>query len=82
MLTVTLSDRIDDEIFEHTLKAFPELAEPPYDNFVKLDEEWMKSPEGKRRWRDFIERWDSFLGSFAYRFFSTVIDMYADYHFF
>jgi len=47
--------KIDDEIFEHTMKAFPELAVPPYDNLVKLDEEWMKSPDGKERWRNFIE---------------------------
>lgn len=56
----SLSDRIDDEIFEHTMKAFPELADPPYHNLVKLDEEWMKSPDGKKRWRDFIERWEFF----------------------
>ena len=61
MFIVTLSDRIDDEIFEHTMKTFPELADPPYHNLVKIDEDWMKSPEGKKRWRDFIERWDFFL---------------------
>jgi hypothetical protein len=43
------------------MKAFPELADPPYDNLVKLDEEWMKSPDGKERWRNFIERWDFFF---------------------
>jgi len=47
--------KIDDEIFEHTMKTFPELFEPPYQNLVKLDEDWMKNPEGKQRWRDFIE---------------------------
>ncbi|KAF8801203.1 DUF757-domain-containing protein [Phlegmacium glaucopus] len=47
--------KIDDEIYEHTMKTFPELAEPPHDKLVKLDEDWMKSPEGKQRWRDFIE---------------------------
>jgi len=47
--------KLDDEIFEHTLKTFPELADPPHDKLVKLDEDWMKSPEGKQRWRDFIE---------------------------
>ena len=58
-----LSDRIDDEIFEHTMKAFPELADPPYEKLVKLDEEWMKNPDGKQRWRNFIERWDFFFCS-------------------
>jgi hypothetical protein len=61
IVTLSLSDRIDDEIFEHTMKTFPELADPPYDNLVKLDEEWMKSPDGKERWRNFIERWDFFF---------------------
>lgn len=59
--SLSLSDRIDDEIFEHTMKAFPELADPPYDSLVKLDEEWMKSPDGKERWRNFIERWELFF---------------------
>jgi hypothetical protein len=36
----SLSDRIDDEIFKHTMKTFPELAHPPYDNLVKLDEDF------------------------------------------
>lgn len=47
--------RLDDEIFEHTLAEFPELAEEPYDKIVKLDEDWMKSESGKARWRKFIE---------------------------
>lgn len=51
----TRSCRIDDEIFEHTLKTFPELAENNHAKLVKLDEEGMKSPDGKERWRVFIE---------------------------
>jgi hypothetical protein len=47
--------RLDDEIYEDTLKTFPELAENEYAKLVKLDEEGMKSPEGKERWRVFIE---------------------------
>ncbi|KAF8961407.1 polysaccharide biosynthesis-domain-containing protein [Flammula alnicola] len=47
--------KYDDEIYEHMMKVFPELAEDPYDKLVKLDEDWMKSPEGKKRWREFIE---------------------------
>lgn len=46
--------RYDDEIFEHVMKDFPELAEEPYHKLVKIDEELMKSPEGKERWRKFI----------------------------
>ncbi|KAF7343354.1 DUF757-domain-containing protein [Mycena venus] len=47
--------KIDDEIYEDTLKTFPELAENDYAKLVKLDEEGMKNPEGKERWRAFIE---------------------------
>jgi hypothetical protein len=45
------------------MKTFPELAEAPYDKLVNIDEDWMKSAEGKTRWRNFIERWvfDFFL---------------------
>ncbi len=34
---------------------FPELFEEPYARITKLDEEWMKSKDGKERWRKFIE---------------------------
>ena len=47
--------RLDNEIFEDLSAKFPELVEPPYEGLVKLNEEWMKSSEGKTRWRDFIE---------------------------
>jgi hypothetical protein len=47
-------DRYDDEIFEHTMKTFPELAENDHAKLIVIDEEWMKSKDGKDRWRDFI----------------------------
>ncbi|KAK7042511.1 Duf757 domain-containing protein [Favolaschia claudopus] len=47
--------KIDDEIHEDTLKTFPELAENDYAKLITLDEDWMKSAEGKERWRAFIE---------------------------
>ena len=46
--------RLDDEIYEHTMATFPEFAEPPHDKLVKLDEDWIKSVEGKEKWRKFI----------------------------
>jgi hypothetical protein len=49
--------RLDDEIFKRTLKEFPELAEDSYEKLRNLDESWMKSPDGKKRWRKFIESW-------------------------
>ena len=46
--------KYDDEIYEHTMREFPELAEPPHDKITKLDEDWLKSADGKERWRKFI----------------------------
>jgi hypothetical protein len=46
--------KFDDEIYEHTMRIFPEMAEPPHAKVARLDEDWMKSAEGKERWRDFI----------------------------
>lgn len=45
----------DDEIFEHFKRDFPELFVEPYDKIRKLDEDMMKSKDGKERWRKFIE---------------------------
>ena len=47
-------NRFDDEIFEHTMRDFPEFADAPHSGLVKLDEDWIKSKEGKERWRTFI----------------------------
>ena len=47
-------DRHDDEIYEHALREFPEFAMAPHSSLIVLDEEWMKSKEGKERWRGFI----------------------------
>jgi hypothetical protein len=43
---------IDDEIYEHLLSIFPELAKE--DALRTLDEDDMKSAKGKERWRSFI----------------------------
>jgi hypothetical protein len=48
--------RIDDEIYEDTMATFPELGEEPYTKLIKIDEDWMKSADGKKRWRDLCER--------------------------
>ncbi|KAK1225739.1 hypothetical protein PQX77_011300 [Marasmius sp. AFHP31] len=50
--------KLDDEIYEDTMATFPELAEPPHEKLTKLDEDWMKSPEGKEKWREFINRYE------------------------
>ncbi|KDQ56583.1 hypothetical protein JAAARDRAFT_79123 [Jaapia argillacea MUCL 33604] len=51
--------KLDEEIFDHVMKDFPELAEAPHDKITKLDEEWMKSKEGKERWRVFIASYEN-----------------------
>ncbi|KAI0634159.1 hypothetical protein C8Q77DRAFT_1110202 [Trametes polyzona] len=53
-----LCSRIDDEIFEHAMKAFPELAEDNYAKLTVIDEDWMKSDDGKKRWREFIQQYE------------------------
>ncbi len=37
------------------MREFPELNVEPYEKITKLDEDWMKSAEGKERWRKFIQ---------------------------
>ena len=37
------------------MSEFPELKENDYAKITVLDEEWMKSKEGKERWRKFIQ---------------------------
>jgi len=47
--------KLDDEIYDHLIATFPELSEPPHSKLIKLDEDWMKSKDGKERWRNYIE---------------------------
>jgi replication fork protection complex subunit Tof1/Swi1 len=48
-------DRLDDEIYEHTMSAFPEFNEENHGHLVKLDEDWLKSDVGKKKWREFCQ---------------------------
>ncbi|TFL07438.1 DUF757-domain-containing protein [Pterulicium gracile] len=50
--------KLDDEIYDHTMTTFPELAEAPHSKLVKLDEDWMKSADGKERWRKFMMEYE------------------------
>ncbi|CAG5178269.1 uncharacterized protein ALTATR162_LOCUS8616 [Alternaria atra] len=45
--------KIDDEIYEHLKKDFPE-----FDASATLNEDDMKSKEGKERWRKFISEYE------------------------
>ncbi|KAH7911508.1 polysaccharide biosynthesis-domain-containing protein [Hygrophoropsis aurantiaca] len=51
--------KLDDEIFEHTMTAFPEFKDAPHEGLTKLDEEWLKSADGKDRWREFIKPYEN-----------------------
>ncbi|EGO01256.1 hypothetical protein SERLA73DRAFT_179390 [Serpula lacrymans var. lacrymans S7.3] len=51
--------KLDDEIYDHLMKTFPEFADPPHDKLVRLDEDWLKSDDGKKKWRDFIQAYEN-----------------------
>lgn len=42
------------------MATFPEFAEESHEKLTKLDEDWMKSEDGKKRWREFIESYALF----------------------
>lgn len=53
--------KIDDEIYEHLCKDFPEFdpAEP-------INEDKMKSAEGKKRWRDFMMVYEKKVDDYSF----------------
>ncbi|KAF3936545.1 hypothetical protein ABW19_dt0201623 [Dactylella cylindrospora] len=57
-LTLT---KIDEEIHAHFKTAFPEI-----DVEQKIDEEAMKSKEGKERWRAFIKPYENTVNDFNF----------------
>jgi hypothetical protein len=57
--------KIDDEIYEHFKKDFPE-----FDPKATIDEEEMKGKEGKERWRTFINEYEKKVEDYN---FGTVI---------
>ncbi|VDC05277.1 unnamed protein product [Peniophora sp. CBMAI 1063] len=48
----------DDAIFDHAKTDFPELFENDFAKLRKMDEDWMKSKEGKERWRKFMAQYE------------------------
>jgi len=58
--------KIDDEIFAHLSEVFPELITPPYAGLVKLDEDAMKSKDGKEKWRNFINACENKVKDFNF----------------
>ena len=53
--------KLDDEIYEHFKKEFPE-----FDPKATINEDEMKSKEGKERWRNFINAYDKKVDDFNY----------------
>ncbi|KAG6836168.1 hypothetical protein H0H93_010716 [Arthromyces matolae] len=54
-LTLT---KIDEEIFEDTRASFPELFENDNAGLIKLNEDFLKNEDAKKRWRDFHARYE------------------------
>ncbi|KAL8654536.1 MAG: hypothetical protein Q9210_001447 [Variospora velana] len=53
--------KIDDEILEHFQKAFPE-----FDPSETIDEDKMKSKEGKERWREFMMTYEKKIDDYNF----------------
>ncbi|KAL9010659.1 MAG: hypothetical protein Q9173_004427 [Seirophora scorigena] len=53
--------KIDDEILEHFQKAFPE-----FDPKETIDEDKMKSKEGKERWREFMMAYEKKIDDYNF----------------
>ncbi|KAN0094464.1 Polysaccharide biosynthesis domain containing protein [Tylopilus felleus] len=58
--------KLDDEIFEHTMTTFPEFNAEGHEKLLKLDEDWLKSEEGKKKWRDFINQYETKVKDFNF----------------
>ncbi|KAI1940581.1 hypothetical protein LOZ58_003370 [Ophidiomyces ophidiicola] len=53
--------KIDDEIYEHLKTEFPD-----FDPEATLDEEQMKSKEGKEKWRNFMNAYEKKVSDFNF----------------
>jgi hypothetical protein len=56
--------RLDDDIYEHFLKDFPEFEDS--EKLKVLNEDEMKSPQGKARWRKFINEYEKKVDDFNF----------------
>lgn len=57
--------KMDDDIYEHFKREFPEI-----DPSETIDENKMKSKEGKEKWRKFINAYDKKINDFN---FGTIV---------
>ncbi|PSR88795.1 duf757 domain-containing protein [Coniella lustricola] len=53
--------KIDNEIYEHLCKDFPD-----FDPAVPLDEDKMKSAQGKKRWREFMMVYEKKVDDYSF----------------
>lgn len=53
--------KMDDAIYAHFIAEFPD-----YDVSKPLDENEMKSPKGKERWRNFINHYEKLIPDYAF----------------
>ncbi|KAN0061448.1 hypothetical protein ACQY0O_006295 [Thecaphora frezii] len=59
--------KLDDEIYEDFQTTFPELSESTDPKSVaKIDEDAMKSPAGKEKWRNFINKYENKVADFNF----------------
>ncbi|KIM62941.1 hypothetical protein SCLCIDRAFT_1214743, partial [Scleroderma citrinum Foug A] len=58
--------KLDDEIYDHVISEFPELVENEHEKLIKLDEDWLKSEDGKKRWRAFINAYEKKVKDFNF----------------
>jgi hypothetical protein len=53
--------KMDDDILEHLQRDFPEL-----DPAAPIDEDKMKSKEGKERWRNFVSQYEKSVNDYNF----------------
>ncbi|KAE8215626.1 hypothetical protein CF319_g990 [Tilletia indica] len=59
--------KLDDEIYADFEATFPEYSEAENKDAVrKIDEEAMKSPQGKERWRNFMMKYDGKVADYNF----------------
>lgn len=65
--------KLDDEIYDHLKTAFPE-----FDPAKPVNEDEMKSPDGKKRWREFMMKYEKTVDDYN---FGTMVraDSKTDY---
>ncbi|ODV92304.1 hypothetical protein CANCADRAFT_84554 [Tortispora caseinolytica NRRL Y-17796] len=56
--------KMDDQLLEDFIKTFPKYADPK--ELSNISEDEMKSPEGKKQWREFMNRYEKTLNDYNF----------------